>query len=185
MQQTVFVYSRRFMNSAEPLAALDDAKSPSLRRSDNEEPADEVVRWTPEQVAALRVRSLPVSPWAVLAMQGIAGLVCVAVGWLFSTRWQVPASALGGAVVVVLPGVLTARGMSRRRPADAGGALLSVMVWEALKIGSAVVLLLGIARFLPALSWPALLITMIVCQKVYWVALLPRRRLDNTARKRV
>lgn len=173
------------MTSAEPTAALNDASGAALQRSDSDESFDEIVPWTREQVAALRVRSLPVSPWAVLAMQAIAGLFCAAVGWLISARWQVPASALGGAAVVVLPGALTARGMSRPRPTDAGAALLSVVVWEALKIGSAVVLLLGFVRFLPALSWPALLITMIVCQKVYWVALLPRRCLDNTARKRV
>jgi len=44
------------------------------------------------------------------------------------------------------------------------------------KIGVAVALLAIATRVVQGLSWPALLVTMIVCMKVNWLALLRRRR---------
>ena len=50
------------------------------------------------------------------------------------------------------------------------------MFWEMLKIGVAVAMLAIAMRVVPNLSWPALLVTMVVCIKVNWVALLWRGR---------
>jgi ATP synthase protein I len=56
------------------------------------------------------------------------------------------------------------------------------MFWEMLKIGVAVAMLAIAVRVVPNLNWPALLVTMVVCIKVNWVALLWRgRRADNKA----
>lgn len=56
------------------------------------------------------------------------------------------------------------------------------MFWEMLKIGVAIAMLVIAVRVVPNLSWPALLVTMVVCIKVNWVALLWRgRRSDNEA----
>jgi len=56
------------------------------------------------------------------------------------------------------------------------------MFWEMLKIGVAIAMLLIAARVVPNLSWPALLVTMVVCIKVNWVALLwSGRRSDKKA----
>ena len=56
------------------------------------------------------------------------------------------------------------------------------MFWEMLKIGVAIAMLAIAVRVVPNLSWPALLVTMVVCIKVNWVALLWRgRRSDNKA----
>jgi ATP synthase protein I len=76
---------------------------------------------------------------------------------------------------VVLPNALLARGMTRR----VGGAVAAAagfLFWEMLKIGAAIAMLLIAARVVPQLSWPALLVTMVVCMKVNWFALLWRGR---------
>jgi len=50
------------------------------------------------------------------------------------------------------------------------------MFWEMVKIGVAVAMLLAAPRVVPDLSWPALLVAMIVCMKMNWLALLWRRK---------
>ena len=50
------------------------------------------------------------------------------------------------------------------------------MVWEAVKLMLAVAMLALAPRMVAGLSWPALLIGMVVCLKVYWLALLWRGR---------
>ena len=50
------------------------------------------------------------------------------------------------------------------------------MLWEMVKIGVSVAMLVLAPRIVPALSWPALLVAMVVCMKVYWFALLWRGR---------
>jgi ATP synthase protein I len=82
-----------------------------------------------------------------------------------------------------MPSALLARGMTRR-PAGVGpvAAAAGFMFWEMLKIGVSIAMLVIAARVVPHLSWPALLVTMVVCIKVNWLALLWRgRRIDNKA----
>ncbi len=83
-------------------------------------------------------------------------------------------SALYGAAAVVLPSALLARGMTRSDSPNPGAAVIGFMLWEALKVGTAVAMLVIAARVVPNLSWPALLVTMVVCIKLNWVALLWR-----------
>ena len=45
------------------------------------------------------------------------------------------------------------------------------MLWECVKIAVSVALLMLAARIVQPLSWPALLVGLVVCIKVYWVAL--------------
>ena len=66
-----------------------------------------------------------------------------------------------------------ARGMTRGTR-SAVGAAAGFMFWESLKVGVAIAMLVIAARVVPGLSWPALLVTMVVCIKVNWVALLWR-----------
>jgi ATP synthase protein I len=49
-------------------------------------------------------------------------------------------------------------------------------VWEALKLLLAVGMLALAPRVVVPLSWPALLLALVVCLKVYWLALLWRGR---------
>jgi ATP synthase protein I len=49
------------------------------------------------------------------------------------------------------------------------------MLWEMVKIGVSVVMLMLANRIVQHLSWLALLAGLVVCMKVYWAALLWRR----------
>ncbi len=85
-------------------------------------------------------------------------------------------SQLYGPVAVVVPGGLLARGMARNLAGNAGSAVAGFVFWEMVKIGVAVALLVAAPRVVQGLSWAALLVTMVVCMKVNWLALLWRRR---------
>jgi ATP synthase protein I len=56
------------------------------------------------------------------------------------------------------------------------GSAVSFMLWEGVKIALSVLLLILAVRIVQPLSWPALLAGLVVCIKVYWVALAWRRR---------
>ena len=130
---------------------------------------------TPEEAKALKAQLPMVSPWRVLGVQALVGLLCAAVVWAVTQRSAVAWSALYGALSVVLPGALMARGMTRgtRSPVAAAAGF---MFWEMLKIAVAIAMLVIAAKVVPQLSWPALLITMVVCMKVNWLALSWRGR---------
>jgi ATP synthase protein I len=130
---------------------------------------------TAEQARQLRARLASVSPWMVVLVQMVAGLVCVVIAFAWSGRASTMWSALYGSLAVVIPNALMARGMTRR-VTGAVSAAVGFMFWEMMKIGVAVALLVIAARVVPDLSWPALLLTMIVCIKVNWFALLWRRK---------
>jgi ATP synthase protein I len=129
-----------------------------------------------EEAQALRASIPQVSPWRVVAAQAAAGLVCGAITWLVTQRSGAAWSALYGAAAVVVPGALLARGMTRGTSPNPGAAVFGFMFWELVKIGVAVSMLLAAPRVVPGLSWPALLVAMVVCVKVNWWALLWRRR---------
>ena len=143
---------------------------------DDEVPEAPFKTLTPEEAAVLRAKSPPLSPWRVVAAQTVAGLVCGAIVWGFTQRGGAALSALYGAAAVVILGALLARGMTRHTSPDPGALMFGFMLWEAVKIGVAVAMLVAAAKVVPDLSWPALQVTMIVCMKVNWLALLWWRR---------
>ena len=131
---------------------------------------------TREQAQALRARHPPVSPWWVIAAQAAVGAVIAMLAWLITGREEIAWSALYGAATVVVPGALMARGMtSRLSSLSLGTSAASFMLWESVKIGVSVAMLMLAPRIVQPLSWPALLVSLVVCLKMYWVALLWRR----------
>lgn len=128
-----------------------------------------------EEAQALRERLKSVSPWQVVAAQAVAGVVCAALAWALTQRGSVGMSTLYGAAAAVVPSALLARGMGRRS-ANAVSAAAGFLVWEMVKIGAAVAMLLLAPRIVQPLSWPALLVGLVVCIKVNWLALMWRRR---------
>jgi ATP synthase protein I len=157
-------------------------------RWNDEEDAAAVAAFQPltrEQAEALRRSQPTVSPWRVIAAQAAIGVVCAAVAGFVSGSAGIGWSALYGAAVVVIPGALMARGMtSRLSSMSPGVGAASFLVWEMAKIGASIVMLMLAPRFVEPLSWPALLAAMVLCMKVYWLALLWGGRADRGARAR-
>jgi ATP synthase protein I len=86
-------------------------------------------------------------------------------------------SVLYGAATVVLPAALMARGMtSALSRLNVGTSAFSFMLWEMVKIGVSVAMLALAPKLVQPLSWPALLVGLVLCMKVYWLALLWRGR---------
>lgn len=132
-----------------------------------------------EEAQALKAANPPLSPWRIVAWQALAGVVSVAL-WGFVTRQGgQAASALWGAVATVVPSALMAWGMTRRPALNAGTAVLSLMVWELIKISLTLAILVAVVWRVEYLSWPALLVTMVVCLKANWLALLRWGRIKN------
>ena len=120
---------------------------------------------------------MPVSPWRVLAVQAVVGVVAALIGAVVTGRMDVMWSMLYGAATAVVPGALMARGMTSKLSSMAPGAsAVSFMLWEFVKIGFSLAMLLVAGKIVQPLVWPALLVGMVVCMKVYWLALLWRRR---------
>jgi ATP synthase protein I len=171
-------------NSAEPAvgrpynpAALLDA-SVAWEDDTDEDSAKPFKRWTAQEAQALAAKDPhKVNPWRVIAVQAAVGLGVALVAGLVTGRLEVFWSALYGAGVVVLPGALMARGMTSPLSSMSPiGSAVSFMLWEGVKIAVSVLLLILAARIVQPLSWPALLAGLVVCIKVYWLALAWRRR---------
>lgn len=130
-----------------------------------------------EEAQVLMARNPSVSPWRVVAVQAAVGLGMALLVRLFSGDMRLVWSVLYGAATVVVPGVLMARGMTSQFTSMAAGvSAVSFMLWEFGKIGVSVAMLMLAPKVVPDLSWPALLVALIVCIKVYWVALSWRGR---------
>jgi len=135
---------------------------------------------TRDQAQALIARQMPVSPWRVVGVQAGVGLALALAMVLLSSPMAWVGSFLYGTAAVVLPSALMAWGISKPRAGrPAGSGLASFMVWEAVKVGLSVVMLLLAPLILQPLSWPALLAGLVVCLKCYWAALLWRGSKKN------
>ncbi len=138
---------------------------------DQEDAQDEVSPRTAEQVRELRKSQPLLSVWRVVAVQTLLGLLVVGVAWLVSGRGAA-VSAAYGALTVIVPAALFARGLtSRAALSSMGAAVFGFFVWEFVKIGITVAMLAAAPHMVSNLSWPALLVGLVVTMKVYWVAL--------------
>lgn len=130
-----------------------------------------------EEASALRAKEPPLNPWRVIAVQGGVGVVVALLAALAMGRVEVGWSALYGAACVVVPGALLARGMtSRLSSMSPGASAVSFMLWEMVKIAASIAMLMLAPKLVQGLSWPALLVGLVLCMKVYWFALLWRGR---------
>jgi ATP synthase protein I len=132
---------------------------------------------TPEEASALRAKEPPLSPWRVLGVQAMVGAGVALLAALLTGSQTVGWSVLYGAATVVIPGALMARGMtSRLSSVSPGVSAVSFMLWEMSKIAASVAMLMLAPKLVQPLSWPALLVGLVLCMKVYWLALLWRGR---------
>ncbi len=132
-----------------------------------------------QEARELRERNLSVPPWKVVLGQGVVGLLVALVAWVITGSQSVGWSVAYGALAVVLPAALFARGLTGRFASlNAGTAVFGFFLWEMVKIVLTVAMLIAAPRLVVALSWPALLVGLVLTMKVYWVALVfaPRKR---------
>ena len=109
-------------------------------------------------------------------MGGVVALLAV----LITGRQELAWSVLYGAAVVVLPGALMARGMtSKLSSVSPSASAVSFMLWQLVKIGVSVAMLVLAPKLVQPLSWPALLVGLVLCLKVYVLALLWRPAVKN------
>ncbi|MDP1899490.1 MAG: ATP synthase subunit I [Rubrivivax sp.] len=136
---------------------------------------------TREEAQALRAKVRPISPWRVVGMQAGVGAGLALLAALIFGKQEISWSVLYGAATVVLPGALMARGITGRLSSVSPGAsVVSFMLWEFVKIGVSVAMLILAPKLVQPLSWPALLVGLVVCLKVYWVALWWRGRVKES-----
>lgn len=127
---------------------------------------------TREQAQALRQQNPLLSPWKVLAGQAAGGALTAVAAWAISGSQAVGWSAMYGAMAVVLPGALFARGlMSKVSSINPAAAVTGFFLWEMVKIGLVLAMLFAAPRLVANLSWPAMLVGLIVTMKVVWLVL--------------
>ena len=127
---------------------------------------------TAEQARRLRDRHPLVSPWWVVAGQAGVGILAALAAWALTGKQNVGWSTGYGALAVVIPAAIFARGLtSRFSSLNAGTAAAGFMVWEMVKIASTIALMAAAPKLVRDLSWPAMLAGLVLAMKVYWVAL--------------
>ena len=132
---------------------------------------------TSEQAQRLREQEPSISIWWIVLGQLAVGILAALVALAATDKSQVAWSVLYGALAVVIPGALFARGLTSQfssiSPVTAG---FGFFVWEAVKIGVSVGMLAAAPRLVAGLDWLAMLIGLILALKVYWLALLLRHK---------
>jgi len=141
---------------------------------------EEVSGFTPltaEQARALREKNPSLSPWWVVVGQVLVGALVALAAWVVTGRQIIGLSVACGALAVVIPAALFARGVTGQfASANAGSAVLSFFVWELVKILVTVVVMFAAHRLVEGLSWPAMLVGLVLTMKVYWLALGYKRK---------
>ena len=133
-----------------------------------------------EQAQELRESNPSISPWFVLFWQMVVGVLAACVAWAVTGKQSTGWSTLYGALAVVLPGALFARGlMSRVSSINPGAAVAGFFLWEMVKIGLVIAMLFAAPRMVSELSWPAMLTGLVVTMKVVWLVLVLQPRLKK------
>lgn len=139
--------------------------------------ADDAPPLTAAQARALRAaQPMPGPAWVVM-VQAVVGVLLALLALAVSGRASLAWSVLYGAAAAAVPAAVMVRGLGRPLPRGAAPVFGAVrlLVWEAVKLALTVVLLALAPRLVAGLSWPGLLLGLVVCLKVYWLALLWRR----------
>lgn len=125
-----------------------------------------------EEARRVREQNPPLSPWWVVAGQAVVGLLSALVAWALTGKQNVGWSVAYGALAVVVPAAVFARGLTGRFSSlNAGTAAVGFMLWEMVKIALTFAMLAAAPRLVAGLSWPALLVGLVLAMKVYWLAL--------------
>jgi ATP synthase protein I len=134
---------------------------------------------TAEEARRLRDEKPSISPWRVIATQVIGGLLVALAAWGLTGSQNQALSAGYGALAVVVPAAVFARGLTGRFSSlNPGTAVFGFFLWEMVKMALTVAMLIAAPRLITALSWPAMLVGLVVTMKAAWVAVMlaPGRR---------
>jgi ATP synthase protein I len=160
------------LNSGAVIGASFKMKTIAPYPESNEDEPEAFKPLTAEQARQLREQNPSVSPWWVVAGQVGVGLVVAFATWGITGRQEAGWSAAYGALAVILPAALFARGLTGRFASlNPGTAVLGFFLWEMVKLALSVAMLIAAPRLVSALSWPALLAGLVLTMKVYWVAM--------------
>ena len=151
-------------------------KAPEAEREDEE---SDFKPLSAEEAQAWRQRHPPQSLWWVVVGQVLAGLVITVLAAVFFGTASVTWSAGYGALAVVLPAALFARGVARSG-GQANTAVARFFVWELAKLALTIAMLAAAPRVVTDLNWLALLAGMVVTMKTYWIALKWRSGVRKT-----
>lgn len=139
--------------------------------ADSETPFQPLTR---QEALVLKSSIKLISPWRVVLWQMVIGLVLGAVV-LAVPVWRVYlGSVIYGSLVAVLPNAILAWGLTRPARMNANALAVNFMLWEFLKIGVAVILMVMAPLMVSGLSWPAMLVAVVLGMKANWLALLAR-----------
>ena len=135
-------------------------------------PEEEFQPLTAEEAQAWRQRHTSLSVWWVLGAQLALSAVLAMLGSWFWGFASIGISVMYGALAVIVPAALFARGLtSSAASVNAMTAAVGFAVWQGVKLVLTVLLLALAPRVLNEVSWPALLAGMLLAMKVYWLAL--------------
>jgi ATP synthase protein I len=141
----------------------------------DESEEEDFKRLTAQEAQELRESDPALSPWWVVGLQCLAGLTVALVAWGVSGKASVAWSAGYGALAVIIPAALFARGlMSRFSSINAATASFGFFLWEAVKLAVGVAMVAMAPKLIADLSWLAMLAGLFVTLKMYWFALLKR-----------
>lgn len=151
-------------------AAVDRVARASGHEDETER--DDFKSLTREQARQFRKDHPQVSLWHVLAGQFVAGLLVALLAWLLTGRSSAGWSAWYGSLAVVIPAALFARGLTGKVwSMNPGTAVAGFFLWEMVKVALTLAMLFAAPRLVSMLSWPIMLIGLVVTMKVSWCAL--------------
>ena len=167
------------LNVALPRPSLDavnrgDGRAPSRAAFEDDADQPAFVPMTRSEAEAFGRSHPALSPWRVIAAQAVLGAVAAGIGGLVGGTIGALSAAYGAAVVLV-PGVLMARGAtSRLSSLSPVVSAVSMLGWGFVKMALSVAMLVLAGRIVPGLVWPVMLASMVLCMLSYWFALLWR-----------
>lgn len=140
--------------------------------TDDLQDADTFKTLTAQEVQQLRKKMPLLSVWRVVGVQILVGAVAALLAMWITGRSVVALSVGYGALAVIIPAALFARGMtSPATSMNVGAAVFGFLLWEIVKIGLTLAMLFLAPRVVTEVSWPAMLVGLVLTMKVYWVAL--------------
>jgi ATP synthase protein I len=140
--------------------------------SEDSQDADSFRPLSSQEAQLLRQKLPLLSVWRVVVAQVGVGVVVTLLAGLITLKWNVAWSAGYGALAVAAPAALFARGMtSPVTSASVGASVAGFLLWEVVKIGLTLALLMAAPKVVSEVSWPAMLVGLVLTMKVYWLAL--------------